>query len=350
MARMTGSLAGKSQRADLWRGHRHRLRLRRGLGAGRGAGFPIGPPGGSVARGGGQKPAGRGSAMPPGDATPGSRCRAGDRGGRRRPWAASTPSSSQPASAGNASIEDETLAEFQRISLRNLLPHFLASRAAIPHLRASGGGAIIPIASVLGLVGTRRRLAYCTAKAGVIGMVRAMALDLAEQKIQVNAICPGFVETDMTEAVIAQEGRSRRSARRSANAAARWAAPASRGRSARWRSISPRTAPPGPRDRPSPWTAASPRSRVPSGGDGGLDIPKPSGIDALLHGAHRLETRPVDHLPEKSRCDHSRVKARRVISGGTSRVLAAKARKSSHSTPARLRRGEIAAPDPRRRD
>ena len=81
---------------------------------------------------------------------------------------------------GVASIEDETLAEFRRVADGNLLPHFLASRAAVPHLRASGGGAIIAIASVLGLVGTRRRLAYCTAKAGVIGMVRAMALDLAE--------------------------------------------------------------------------------------------------------------------------------------------------------------------------
>ena len=104
-----------------------------------------------------------------------------------------------------ASIEDETLEGFRRISDGNLLPHFLASRAAIPHLRASGGGAIIAMASVLGLVGTRRRLAYCAAKAGVIGMVRAMALDLADQKIRVNAICPGFVETELTEAVIAQE-------------------------------------------------------------------------------------------------------------------------------------------------
>jgi NAD(P)-dependent dehydrogenase (short-subunit alcohol dehydrogenase family) len=104
-----------------------------------------------------------------------------------------------------ASIEDETLEGFRRISEGNLLPHFLASRAAVPHLRASGGGAIIAIASVLGLVGTRRRLAYCTAKAGVVGMVRAMALDLADQKIRVNAICPGFVETELTEAVIAQE-------------------------------------------------------------------------------------------------------------------------------------------------
>jgi len=96
---------------------------------------------------------------------------------------------------GVASIEDETLEAFRRITEGNLLPHFLASRAAIPHLRASRGGAIIAIASVLGLVGTRRRLAYCTAKAGIVGMVRAMALDLADQNIRVNAICPGFVET-----------------------------------------------------------------------------------------------------------------------------------------------------------
>jgi gluconate 5-dehydrogenase len=61
------------------------------------------------------------------------------------------------------------------------------------------------MASVLGLVGTRRRVAYCAAKAGIIGMVRAIALDLAEFKIRANAICPGFLETELTREVIAKE-------------------------------------------------------------------------------------------------------------------------------------------------
>ena len=106
---------------------------------------------------------------------------------------------------GVASIEDETLEEFRRIIRGESPAAFSRQPRRDPASRASGGGAIIAIASVLGLVGTRRRLAYCAAKAGVIGMVRAMALDLADQKIRVNAICPGFVETELTEAVIAQE-------------------------------------------------------------------------------------------------------------------------------------------------
>ena len=107
--------------------------------------------------------------------------------------------------AAVASIEQETLAGFHRILDANLTATFLATRAAVPHLKASGGGAIIAMASVLGLVGTRRRVAYCAAKAGIIGMVRAIALDLAEFKIRANAICPGFLETELTREIIALE-------------------------------------------------------------------------------------------------------------------------------------------------
>jgi meso-butanediol dehydrogenase/(S,S)-butanediol dehydrogenase/diacetyl reductase len=107
--------------------------------------------------------------------------------------------------AAVASIEQETLAGFHRILDANLTSTFLASRAAVSHLKASGGGSIIAMASVLGLVGTRRRVAYCAAKAGIIGMVRAIALDLAELRIRANAICPGFLETELTRDIIAQE-------------------------------------------------------------------------------------------------------------------------------------------------
>jgi meso-butanediol dehydrogenase/(S,S)-butanediol dehydrogenase/diacetyl reductase len=104
-----------------------------------------------------------------------------------------------------ASILDETLEGFRQVCDANLVSTFLTCRQAVPHLKASGGGAIIAIASVLGLLGSRRRVAYCASKAGVIGMVRAMALDLADVGIRVNAICPGFVETELTEVVIASE-------------------------------------------------------------------------------------------------------------------------------------------------
>jgi meso-butanediol dehydrogenase/(S,S)-butanediol dehydrogenase/diacetyl reductase len=93
---------------------------------------------------------------------------------------------------------------FQSILDQNLRPPFLTAQAALPALRAAGQGAVIVISSIYGLVGQRERVAYCTAKAGVIGMVRAMALDLAAEGIRVNAICPGFVETELALAVAAE--------------------------------------------------------------------------------------------------------------------------------------------------
>jgi NAD(P)-dependent dehydrogenase (short-subunit alcohol dehydrogenase family) len=95
------------------------------------------------------------------------------------------------------------LPELRRILDVNLLPVFLAVHAALPHL-LERGGAVIAIASIYGLVGQRERLAYCAAKAGVIGMVRAMALDLADRGIRVNAICPGF-ETELAREVASRE-------------------------------------------------------------------------------------------------------------------------------------------------
>jgi NAD(P)-dependent dehydrogenase (short-subunit alcohol dehydrogenase family) len=62
----------------------------------------------------------------------------------------------------------------------------------------AGTGSVIAISSTFGLVGVRERVAYCGAKAGVNGMVKAMALDFADKGVRVNAICPGFVETPLS--------------------------------------------------------------------------------------------------------------------------------------------------------
>jgi len=79
----------------------------------------------------------------------------------------------------------------------NVRGPWLMARAALPHLRAAGGGSIINIGSVLSLEGARNRVAYSASKGAVLAMTRSMALDQAAEKIRVNCICPGMVETEM---------------------------------------------------------------------------------------------------------------------------------------------------------
>ena len=74
---------------------------------------------------------------------------------------------------------------------------FFVSRAALPHLRAAGGGSIVNIASNVGLVGSPGLAGYCASKSAVVGLTRAMALDHADEGIRVNAVCPGAVDTPM---------------------------------------------------------------------------------------------------------------------------------------------------------
>jgi NAD(P)-dependent dehydrogenase (short-subunit alcohol dehydrogenase family) len=106
---------------------------------------------------------------------------------------------------GRTTVFDTDPEEFQRIMDNTLRPAFLAVRYAVEHLLAAGQASVILISSTFGLVGVKERLAYCGAKAGVIGMAKAMAMDLADRGVRVNAICPGFVETELPLSVAAKE-------------------------------------------------------------------------------------------------------------------------------------------------
>src|SRR5579864_2824264 len=93
--------------------------------------------------------------------------------------------------------ESHTEEDWNETFAINVRAIWLLSRAVLPHMRAAGSGSIINIGSVLSLVAARNRVAYAASKGAVLSMTRAMALDHAPEKIRVNCICPGIVDTEM---------------------------------------------------------------------------------------------------------------------------------------------------------
>jgi NAD(P)-dependent dehydrogenase (short-subunit alcohol dehydrogenase family) len=103
-----------------------------------------------------------------------------------------------------------TEAEWDRVMAVNLKSMVLATQAALPHLEASGQGAIINVASIAALRHYGRAAAYQTTKAGIVGLTISMAGDLAEKRIRVNAIAPGLVWTPIVAAVLGPAQREER--------------------------------------------------------------------------------------------------------------------------------------------
>lgn len=83
----------------------------------------------------------------------------------------------------------------------NLKGVFLCTRAVTPHMIAAGGGVILNASSVVGLYGNFGQTNYVATKAGVIGMTRTWARELGKFRIRVNAVCPGFVATEILKAM-----------------------------------------------------------------------------------------------------------------------------------------------------
>jgi NAD(P)-dependent dehydrogenase (short-subunit alcohol dehydrogenase family) len=104
---------------------------------------------------------------------------------------------------GVGSVLQADLAQLERVIQASVWPLFLYAQAVVPHMPGTGG-AICAIASVTASVPQPERVAYCSAKAAVVGMVRQMALDLAPRRIRVNAVSPSLVPTELSLGAIAK--------------------------------------------------------------------------------------------------------------------------------------------------
>lgn len=108
--------------------------------------------------------------------------------------------------ASGQKIADVAPEAWQRLLDVNLTGVWRCLRHEVAQMRTQGGGAIVNTASVAGLVGLPNSSAYVAGKHGVVGLTRTAAVDHAEDGIRVNAVCPGYIETPMTEDTMRRRG------------------------------------------------------------------------------------------------------------------------------------------------
>ena len=100
-------------------------------------------------------------------------------------------------------VLDTTSEEWDRCLAVDLKGVFLCSKYAIPHIKAAGGGAIVNIASVHSYQNVGGTAPYAASKGGVVALTRVMAIDYGRDKIRVNAVCPGWIDTPLTQGIFA---------------------------------------------------------------------------------------------------------------------------------------------------
>jgi NAD(P)-dependent dehydrogenase (short-subunit alcohol dehydrogenase family) len=106
--------------------------------------------------------------------------------------------------ATSAPLHRQTLQEWERVFAVNVTGTFLCARAFLPAMAGRGWGRVVNVASTAGLHGARYISAYSASKHAVIGLTRSLAAEYAGRGVTVNAVCPGFVDTPMTDHSVAR--------------------------------------------------------------------------------------------------------------------------------------------------
>ena len=101
--------------------------------------------------------------------------------------------------AESAPLHRTSVEQWNRILAINMTGVFLATRAVLPGMRERGWGRVVAIASVASHQGLRYSSAYTASKHGVLGFLRSIAMEVAGTQVTVNSVCPGFVETEMSQ-------------------------------------------------------------------------------------------------------------------------------------------------------
>jgi acetoacetyl-CoA reductase len=94
-------------------------------------------------------------------------------------------------------LKNLTIADWNTVVQTNLNGYFYTLKAALPHFMEQKGGKIIQVSSFVGKMGNFGQANYAAAKAGIIGLTKTVAIELARYNVTANAVCPGFTETDM---------------------------------------------------------------------------------------------------------------------------------------------------------